>query len=47
VGISEKLSSELEPPDRRYDSILLKIRCSNELWGIVDLRARFHQKIVK
>ena len=47
VGISEKLSSELEPLDRRYDSILLKIRCSNELWGIVDLRARFHQKIVK
>lgn len=45
LGVSSQESSEIFPMDRRYDSILLKVKCINKVWGAVDLEAKFQNNL--
>lgn len=41
VGVSEERGGELEPLDRRYDSILVSVHNPVEVWGLADLGAGY------
>lgn len=45
LGISSKESNEFVPMDRRYDSIMIEIYCTNKVWGIIDLEAKFRNQL--
>lgn len=40
LGIAEDHGGELDPMDRRYDSILVKVENRNQYFGLVDIGAR-------